>query len=847
MGNLWRDIGYSLRMLKKNPGFSAIAILVLALGIGANTAIFGLINFCLLQPIVAKNPSELVACYNGNTASPYDFRRVSYPNYRDLRENNHAFSGLLAHELMTVGLTEGKMTRTTMADIISSNYFDVYGVSLFKGRAFRLEEEVPGSGIPVVIVGYGFWKKHGEDPNLIGKTLRINGQFMTIVGIAPQGFSGRPVLLSREIYLPIGMYHLFSRRNLGQSVASRDAPTFLLEGRLKPGITIANADAQLKMLSAQLAEDYPTINKGYCFFVRPLPPIYMDPDPNEGGEGTPLGATMLMAMSGIVLLIACINLANMLLARGESRRREIAIRIAIGGSRARILRQLLTDGLVLSLIGGIAGLIIADWGDRLLITSLSQSQMVQEAGVNITFQSILDHRVLLVTLFFCILATILFSLGPAWKLSKPDIIANLKEKTGKSPARNNRVRFLTPRNLLLISQIALSLVLLTTAGLFIQIRVRAAVVKPGFSIDNGIVVAVSPVMAGYDQKRSREVCRTLLSRIKSIPGVEAAGMSTSVPFGDTLAGREVRRAEPNSAQAGGGSKDAGLVNVLYASIGNDYFNALGIPILRGRDFTSAESEYGSNSMVAIVDTAMAKMLWTDADPIGRRIEVTSEKGVINLEIVGVVPTVLYELHNSDSRPHLYVPYGHDEQLALLAFTPHIFMRTNADKASILKAVQSEIRTVDEQLPILKLTTAKALLSDSISYYLIKTGANIFSMFGGLALFLAVVGIYGVNAYSVAQRTKEIGIRLALGATPLDMVRLILREGLILTLAGSAIGLILGIGVSKLLGSMIYGVDALNLIVFSIAALVLGSAALLAAYIPARRASRVDPIVALHYE
>ncbi len=847
MGDLWRNFGYSLRMLRKNPGFSTIAILVLALGIGANTAIFGLINFLLLQPIIAKSPSELVACYNWNTAPPYDFRRVSYPNYRDLRENNHAFSGLLAHTLIRVGLTEGKMTRTTTADIISSNYFDVYGVSLFKGRAFRPEEEVPGSGIPVVIVGYGFWKKQGEDPYLVGKTLRINGHLMTIVGIAPQGFTGRPVLLSREIYLPIGMYHFFSRGSLGQSVASRDTPTFVLEGRLKPGMTIANADAQLKMPSAQLAEDYPAINKGYYFLVRPLPHNDMDPSPNEDdAENAPV-AFILMAMSGIVLLIACINLANMLLARGESRRREIAIRIAIGGSRARILCQLLTDGFVLSLIGGIAGLIIADWSDRLLIASLSQAQMVQEAGVNITSQSILDHRVLLVTLFFCILATILFSLGPAWKQSKPDIIANLKEKTGKSPARNNRLHFFSPRNLLLISQIALSLVLLTAAGLFIQGRVKAAVVKPGFSIDNGIVVAVSPGIVGYDQKRSREVCRTLLSHIRSIPGIEAAGMSTSVPFGDTLAWREVRRAEPNSVQAGGGSKDAGTVNAFYTPIGNDYFKALGLRILRGRDFTAAESAHDSNSRVAIVDTVLAKMLWADTDPIGRRIEITLDKEVNNLEIVGIVPNVLYELDNSSSQPHLYIPYGQDELLALLAFTPHIFMRTNADQAAILKAVQSKIRTVDEQLPILKLKTAKGLLLDSMRYYLIKTGANIFSMFGGLALFLAVVGIFGVNAYSVAQRTKEIGIRMALGATPVDMVRLILREGLILTLAGSAIGLILGIGVSKLLSSIIYGVDALNPIVFSIAALVLGSASLLAAYIPARRASRVDPIVALHYE
>jgi ABC-type antimicrobial peptide transport system permease subunit len=318
-----------------------------------------------------------------------------------------------------------------------------------------------------------------------------------------------------------------------------------------------------------------------------------------------------------------------------------------------------------------------------------------------------------------------------------------------------------------------------------------------------------------------------------------------VPFGDTLGGREVRRAEPNSVQAGGGSKGAGIVNTLYASIGNDYFNALGIPILRGRDFTSAESEYDSNSRVAIIDTVLAKMLWADADPIGRRIEVILDKKVNHLEIVGIVPNVLYELHNT--QPHLYVTSGQDEREAPLERTPYIFMRTNADKASILQAVQSKIRTVDEQLPILKLKTAKGLLLDSGRYYLIKTGANIFSMFGGLALFLAVVGIYGVKAYSVAQRTKEIGIRMALGATPPDMVRLILREGLILTLAGSAIGLILGIGVSKLLSSMIYGVDALDLIVFSIAALVLGLAALLAAYIPARRASRVDPIVALHYE
>jgi len=699
----------------------------------------------------------------------------------------------------------------------------------------------------VVIVSYQHWKKTGQDPDILGKILRVNGQMMTVIGIAPQGFTGRTALISVELYLPLGMHHLLMTdmfRDDRRELAERDVHRLLLVGRLRPGMTIAKADSQLGPLAAQLEETYPVINKDHTFVARPLSRLSIGTVPQEDDE-VAIVAVLLMVMTSIVLLIACINLANMLLARGASRRKEFAIRIAIGGGRGRILRQLLTEGLLLSLLGGVAGLVIAYWANNLLATSMNQLMAMSAMSMDIIFHAAPDHRVLLATMLFCLLGTLLFGFGPAWRQSRPDIMADLKEQVGESQEHVRRRGFFSRRNLLVVSQIALSLVLLTSAGLFIRGAYEAANVDPGFSLNNGLLVEVDPSLVGYDEPRSKEMYQRLLRRLRNIPGMEAAGLAATVPFGNVSNGRSVRRADQLPAPGDNEQGDIETVGAGYNVIGDDYFKALGVPLMRGRDFTVSETESAGGPKVAIIDELLARRLWPDKDPLGRMIGFgrnPSDQGADDMEVVGIVPTLLDDLFDPEPQPHVYVPYGQNYQTGM-----NIHLRTNTDEAAMLQVVRREIRTVDEQLPILKLKTLENHMAASASLWIFRMGAIIFGVFGGLALFLAVVGIYGVKAYTVAQRTREIGIRMALGASTKNAVWLILREGLNLTLAGIALGLLMAAGVARLLSSMLYEVSALDPLVFTVAPLVLAAASLAATYIPARRAARVNPIAALRYE
>jgi predicted permease len=846
MENLWNDIRYGVRMFAKNPGFSAIAVVVLALGIGANTAIFGLVNSFLLRPIVAENPHELMGCHNKSTAPPGSYRRISYPNYKDLRETNTVFTDLLAHDMTMVGLTEGEDTRRIFAVFISSNYFDVFGVGLFRGRGFRPEEEVPGSAVPVVIVSYLYWKENGEDPDLVGKTIQVNGQTLTIVGITPRNFTGRIAVTSPELYLPFGMHHVlrtdipYDRRNLGE----RDAHILLLVGRLRRGMTTDEADSRVGIVAARLAEAYPAVNKDYTFIVHPPSRLSVGSGP-EVDDDVVLVAVLFMAMTGIVLLIACINLANMLLARGAARRKEFAIRIAIGGGRGRILRQLLTEGLLLSLMGGLAGLLVAYWADSLLAASMNQLLTMSNTSIDLLIHAAPDHRVLLATMLFCALGTLLFGLGPAWRQSRPDVITDLKDQVGEPQDNVRRRGALAGRNLLVVSQIALSLALLTAAGLFIRGAFKAVRVDPGFDMDSGLVVEIDPGLVGYDETRSRQLYQRLLTCLRNIPGIESAGLASTVPFGNTSNGRSVRRAEDRPVPTDNGREEIVTVGANYFVIGDDYFRALGVPIMRGREFTRTETESAGGPRVAIINDQLARRLWPDEDPLGRRIgfgRKPTDRGANDMEVVGIVPTLLDDLPGFSRQRNVYVPHGQNYQAGM-----HIHLRTSADEAPTLQAVRREIRAVDEQLPILKLKTLETHMEGSSSIWLFRTGANVLSVFGALALFMAVIGIYGVKAYTVVRRTREIGIRTALGASARDTVWMILREGLYLTLAGTALGLLLAAGLARLLSSMLFDVSALDPLTFSVAALVLATVSVVATYIPARRAARVNPITALRHE
>jgi predicted permease len=845
MGNLWRDISFSIRMMRKNPGFTLFAVVILAFGIGANTAIYGLVNSFLWSPIMAKNPHEIVGCYWKNTKHADRFSMVSYPNYKDLQKSKNVFSGLIAHTAVRVGVTEGEITRRLFAEIITSNYFDVLGVSLFKGRAFRTEEEAPGSGIPVVIVSYQYWMRKGSDPDMVGKILLINGQRVTVVGIAPRGFTGTLALLSLDLYMPIGMYHLVrdDQSPTEKDLGSRDAASLTLVGRLRPGMTIAAADSQLKIASDRLVEAYPAINKDYTYIVRPLSRMNMDVKPTDESVLTQW-AVPLMIMPGIVLLIACINLAGMLLARGAARQKEFAVRSAIGSSRRRILRQLLTESLLLSLIGGCAGLGLSCLVNDLLASNLNKLDVMRDFGLNINIQVTPGHQVLLAAILFSVLATVLFGFWPALKMSRLDLMADLKEKTGNTNAHGNRWSMVSLRNILITGQIALSLVLVTIVGLYVKGVSRSAAIDAGFIRNNSIIAEIDPSLVRYDETRSRELYNRLLARLRNLPEIEETAMAYKIPF--TSFGQESPyvRIPDRLSLPKDEHRDTQAVLARYNSVSDNYFKTLGIAIVQGREFTRAETESSGGMKVAVIDKSLAKKLWPNEDPLGRTIVFENAAGDPNenaMKVVGIASTIINDfIMRNESQ--VYVPFGQNYKASMF-----IHVRVKFGAESMLPLIRREIQNIDPQLPILKLKTLDAHIASDFSLCTVQMMANIFLMFATLSMFLTAIGIYGARAYNVARRTREIGIRIALGAPQKSMVWLILREGVALTLTGIVLGLILSVGAARLVQSVIYTGSAFDLLAFSIAPLAVAFVSLLAAYIPARRASRIDPVTALHRE
>lgn len=847
MDSLWQDVRYATRMLTKSPGFTAVAVLVLALGIGANTSMFALTNSLLLRPIEAREPDRLVALYSKDTTRPDSYRAFSYPNFEDIRALNTTFDDVLAHDLTLVGLTEDDVTRRVFAEFASSNYFDTYGVRAFLGRFFSADEERPGSAVPVAVVSYEYWRKHGSDPQLVGSTLTANGLTLTIVGVAPRYFTGRSALLAPTMYLPFGMHHLLLNDMFADddkaSLDERDNHRLFLVGRLAEGVSIDDANMQLGALAANLEEAYPAINEHQTILVGPLSRLSISTAPTDDVQ-VGLVAAMLLTMTGIVLLIACINLANMLLARGAARRKEFAIRTAIGGARGRIVRQLLTEGLLLSALGGIVGLVVAIWSNHLLAASMNELMALNGFAMDIVLRTAPDARILLATAAFCMLGTLLFGLGPAWKQSRPDVMGALKEQASEAGGG----RLFSQRNVLVVGQVALSMVLLTSAGLFTRASMKAAAVDPGFRLDNGILVEVDPSLLGYDEARTKELYRVLHERLTGIPGVESASVAATVPFGSVVDGERVRRAEDLPGSAGSGADEIETVSATSNVVGADYFATLGVPVLRGRGFTRQETESGSGPKVAIVDLLLAERLWPDEDPLGRQIGFGRDAGDRgdDMEVVGVVATVRDDLFPNESRPHVYVPYGQHFQSGM-----NIHLRTapmdDERLAEMLPVVRDKIRAVDARMPIMGLETLRTHVDESASLWLVRLGATIFTAFGILALFLSVVGVYGVKAYTVAQRAHEIGIRKALGATANGTVWLFVRESLVLTGAGLVLGVLLSAGVARMLASLLYAVSALDPLAFIAAPTILAAASLIATWLPARRAARVDAITALRQE
>ncbi|HWO00474.1 MAG TPA: ABC transporter permease [Blastocatellia bacterium] len=834
METLWQDIRYGFRVLRASPGFAAVAVLSLALGIGANTSIFSVVNAALLRPLPVNEPDRLVFVFNGTQASPYS--TSSYPDFVDYRDKNEVFSEVLTYSSITASGRTDDQTDLISGSIVSGNFFDALGVRAELGRTFLPEEDKTPNTHPVVVISHGLWERRfGSDSKVIDQQLTLNGHAFTIVGVAPAGFNGPEVLENNDIYVPAMMQALVRPPRGGFSgdmnpdLLSRRGPRWLrIIGRLKPGVSIEQAQASMTTLAAQLQQAYPDTNRNTIATLFPVNKV----DPQAYSQLVSVAA-LLLAVVGIVLLIACANVANLLLARASSRRREIAVRLALGASRSRLVRQLLTESVLLSLAGGVGGLMLALWTIDLLKTATPPDGIF-----SFTLDYRLDGRVLAFTLLLSLATGVIFGLAPALQASRPDLVPALKDEA--SAAGHGRRR-LSLRNLLVVAQVALSLVLLIGAGLFLRSLNNAQAIDPGFDADKILNAQLNINLLRYTKIQGQEFYRQVVERVESLPGVESATMARVVPMsgsGRTTSFIIEGQDQPDNVNR---SEGTGLQdnpnNVATNVVGPRYFETMGIALLRGRDFTAQDKE--GAPLTVVVNEAFARRFLDGQEAVGRRVSFRGAQGPWS-EIIGVASDSKYRTLGESQRPFVYVPLAQNHETGMA-----LHIRTIGNPASVAGAVRREIQSLDQNLPVTNLQPMSEVLGSSL--FAARMGAVLLAIFGLLALVLAGVGLYGVMSYTVSRRTREIGIRMALGAQTGSVLRLVLKEGMVLVGGGVAAGLIVAAAVTRLLASFLYGISPLDLPTFAAIPLVLAMVALLASYLPARRAAKVDPMIALRYE
>ena len=844
-----QDFKFALRHLLKAPGFTAVAVLTLALAIGVNSAIFALINGVILRPMVPLRPQEVVNVFNCRQNANHDYRQFSHTEFRELRETGEVFTDVAALEFGVAGIGQDHDMRRSFAFLTSENFFSMMGVRPFRGRFYSAEECRPNANIPVVVASYGFWKRMGGRENFVGSNLYINGQPYTVIGITPDGFSGASALIAPDVWLPLGMHSqlgsAFADSENLHDLANPQNYALNITARLRSGLTFDTAKARLPVLSQRFNAIQPA-DAEFAREVQIQKPsrFSLSTSPEDDGPITLIG-TLLICMAGAVLLIACLNLANMLLARGTARTKEIALRLALGASRWRIVRQLLAEGLLLAICGGAVGLILSAWCNNLLLHSMTALL----SSVNFSFVVDLtpDIAVLAVTFLFCLMATVLFSLGPALKASRADLINDLKQQVGE-PARAGRFsRFFAPRHISVMAQIALSLVLLFAAGLFFRGALKAAGLNPGFVAAGDLVTELDFSLVKKDPADARRLVFNIVQRTKELPGVKAAAVGTMLPYGNftntrrIMSIRETLSTDPKAPDPG--------ASALYTAISPDYFDAIGVKFLRGRDFTQAECENKDGRRVAIIDEEMAKKLFPNEDAVGQHVRYTQapKDGSPNdLEIVGIVGTHRHDVQNDTVLRRLFVPLAN-------GYTGNIYLHVRLDSndrqavVGLIPTMRQTLRDIDPDLPILSIAPFVDLVQKSVGLWVVKLGATLFGAFGGIALLLAVVGVYGVKAYAVACRTREIGIRMALGAHRKDVFALIMRQGAMQTGLAVAVGLLLSLAAGRVLSQILYEVSPSDPFALLTSSVLLAGSALLACFLPARRATHVNPITALRTE
>ncbi|MEN3332669.1 MAG: hypothetical protein V7641_2034 [Blastocatellia bacterium] len=804
-----QDLRYSLRMLGKSPAFTLVAVFSLAIGIGANTTVFSIVNALLLRPLPGINePSRLADLH---ATSPYgQFGTLSYPDYEYYRDHNHLFEGIAAYSFLEAYINAGDQPEHAMGNIVSGNYFSVLGARPAAGRFFSPEEDQTPDAQPVVVIGYSYWQRRfGGDPQAVGRAITLNNHSYTIIGVAQENFRGTVVAFSPDIWVPLTM----RKAVMPGELVTRNSSWLQSFGRLPAGVSIEQAQAELVTLAEQLQQAYPETNRDRGIRLQPSSAL-------PGAVRGPVVGFMgiLMAIVGLVLLIACANVAAMFLTRTTARRKEIAIRLAMGATRGRIIRQVIIESLVLFLLGGAAGTLFAMWATNLL----ASVQLPFDMPIFIDLG--LDWRVLGFTLLASLVTGVLFGLSPALQASKPDLLSALKSDTLGGGAHRSRTR-----NAFVIAQVAISLVLLIVGGLFLRSLMNAAHIEPGFNPDGVQTVGYNLRIQGYDEARGREFYRQLVEQIEATPGVRSASLAQLVPLtGNVMAqGIRVEGIEPPPGRE--------FISVDCNVVDARYSQTLEVPLQRGRWFSETDKQ--GAPLVAVVNETFARRFFPDTDAVGKRF--TLDKDAI--EIIGIARDGKYETLGEEPTPYFYLPFAQSYSSGM---TLHI-RAAPTDAAAVFAAVRQITQRLDKNLPLLNVMP----MTEQIGFSLIplRLASSIVSVLGLVGLALAAIGIFGVVSYSVAQRTREIGIRMALGAERRDVLRLVLGQGLKLALIGVVIGLVMSFTLTRALASLLYGISASDPLVFVTMALALSIVALAASYLPARRATRVDPMIALRYE